>query len=95
MALVDIPDESKEVMNRCMDLIKSEYVTQRLFIDSAIRSRLRSMGIDVGEDMIVAHLRRLEKSKQQHLDKQSISQTRLRHSRRVGIARQRLDKGIQ
>lgn len=91
MPIVDIPEETKELMDTYKELIKGDYITFKLFLDSAIRSRLRGMGVDAGEDLIVPHLKRLEKSKQRHLDRQSIAQTKLRHARRVGIARQRLD----
>jgi len=88
--LVSIPDETKELIDRVMAEIKGEYITQSLFLDSAIRARLRGMGIQAGEDLIIAHLQRLEESKQRHLEAQSIAQTRLRHKRRVATAEKKL-----
>jgi hypothetical protein len=91
MPLVDIHDDTKGLMDSYRDLIKGDYITYKLFLDSAVRQRLRSMGAEVGEDLIIPHLKRLEQSKQRHLERQSVAQTRLRHQRRINIARKRLD----
>lgn len=94
MAYVSIPDETKELMDMVMADIKGDYVTQKLFLDSAIRSKLRSMRIEAGDDLIIAHLERLQKSKARHLEKQSIAITKARHAKRVAVAKRRLNQGV-
>lgn len=91
MKYVALDDETKELMDRYMPTIKGEYVTQKLFLDSAIRSRLRHLGAEAGQDLIIAHLERLEASNNRQLDRQSIAQTKLRHKRRVEMATKRLN----
>lgn len=65
------------------DLIKGEYITWRLFLDSAIRDKLRRMGIKAGVDDILPHLEKLERGRSAHLDRMSLLQTKLRHKRRI------------
>lgn len=91
MALVNIPDETKELLDLYRETIKGDYITLNLFLDSAVRQRLRGLGISVEDDLIIDHLKRLEESRQRHLDRMSVAQTRLRHQRRVAMAKQRLN----
>lgn len=79
-------------MDANQDKIKSEFVTYKLFVDSAIRAKLRVLGIDAGQDEIIPHLEKLEASKSRRLDKQAISQAKLRHKRRMARAQSNLNK---
>lgn len=83
MPLVPISDDLKNLLDRNKPVIKGDYITYRLFVDSAIRTRLRAMDIPAGQDEIVAHLEKLKASKSRHLQKQSISHTLSRHKKRL------------
>lgn len=92
MPLISISDELKEVLDANKDRIKEDYLTYKMFVDSAIRTKLRNMGLDGGEDEIVGHLKKLETSRQAHLDKAYIKRLRKRHAARIARAKQRLDR---
>lgn len=91
MPLVPISDELKALLDQNREVIKNDYLTNKMFIDSAIRQKFRSMGIDAGQDEIIPHLEKLEQSKSRHLDKQYIKQIRDRHKLRVARAKRKLD----
>lgn len=90
MPLIAASDKLKQLMDANVHRIKSEYLTYKLFTDSAIRDKLRRMGIDAGVDEIIPHLEKLEASKSRHLDKQSVRHTKTRHKQRVARARNKL-----
>lgn len=84
--------ELKQVLVDNEDTIKGEYITWRLFFDSAIRDKLRHMQIQAGVDDILPHLEKLEKGRLNHLDRMSVAQTKLRHKRRINRIVKDLDE---
>lgn len=92
MALVAVSDDLKEVLDSNKDRIKDEYVTYRLFVDSAIREKLRKMGIKAGPDEIIKHMEKLHASKSRHLDKQAVRHTVTRHKLRVARAKRNMEQ---
>lgn len=92
MPLVAISDELKEVLDSHNDVIKNDYLTLKLFIDSAVRAKLRAMKLEAGQDEIIEHLEKLEASKSRHLDKQVIKKIKTRHKQRVARAKRKLNE---
>lgn len=91
MPMVTISDELKSLMDHNRNLIKGEYITYKLFLDSAVRDKLRKMKIPAGEDEIISHLRQLRESKSRHLAKRSIDMAIQSHNLRIARARRNLD----
>ena len=92
MPLVYITQETKDVMDVHKALVKGHYITNALFLDSAVRSRIRGMGGNAGDEHIVAHLEKLATRKARHLDVLSVKRMMERHKRRIAMARRRLDE---
>lgn len=90
MALLAASDDLKALMDSNRGLIKDEYVTYKLFVDSAVRDKLRKLGVDAGQDEIIPHLEKLQASKSRHLDKQAVAHTKRRHKLRVARAKREL-----
>lgn len=90
MPIVHISDSTKELLNIHMPHIKEDYITQKLFLDSAVKQKLRSMGIKTPPDDVIAHLKRLEKSKQTHRDRQRVHHAIKRHEKRMTYAKDKL-----
>lgn len=86
-----INDECHSLLTTNKDLIKDEYLTYSLFVDSAIRAKLRRMGVDAGNDAIIAHLKKQEVGRLRHLDKAGVKVTIKRHEIRMATARKALD----
>lgn len=91
MPLIAISDELKEKLDQNKDIIKNDYLTYKLFVDSAVRAKLRAMGIEAGQDEVIEHLEKLEASKSRHLDKQTIKKIKTRHKQRVARAKRKLN----
>jgi len=91
MPLIAISDDLKNLLDQNKHRIKDDFLTYKLFVDSAVRQKLRTMGIDAGQDEIIPHLEKLEAGKSRHLDKQQIKQLRTRHKLRVARAKRKLD----
>ena len=83
MPFIAISDDLKEIIDIHSGQLKNEFLTYKLFADSAIRDKLRRMGIDAGQDEIIPHLEKLEQSKSRHLDKQAVAHAIRRHKQRV------------
>lgn len=88
--MIATTDESKELMDAHVDLIKGQYLTFSMFVDSAIKSKLRHLGVKTPEDAIVGHLKKLLKSRQRHLSKRSIKAALRVHEQRMERAAQQL-----
>lgn len=91
MPLVAISDDLKELLDENLLKIKGDYLTLKLFVDSAIRQKLRSMDIEAGQDEVIAHLQKLQASKSRHIDKRKVKEAIARHKRRTARAKKRLD----
>lgn len=89
---LSISQELTEILDDNKIRIKDEYLTFKMFVDSAIRAKLRNMGIDGGKDEIVEHLAKLQKSRQSHLDKAEVKKLKERHATRIERAKQRLNR---
>ena len=92
--LVSTSDELKALLKRpdVKQFIKENYITEKLFVDSAIRAKLRGIKVKgVGDDEIVAHLERLKESKARHLSQQAIIHKRNNHKKRMARTRKELD----
>jgi hypothetical protein len=90
MALLAASDDLKALMDSNRGLIKDEYITYKLFVDSAVRDKLRKLGVNAGQDEIIPHLEKLQASKSRHLDKQAVAHTKRRHKLRVARAKREL-----
>lgn len=90
--IADGSQELKDLIHENRGIIKNEYLTVRLFVDSAIRDKLRKMGVDAGQDEIVPHLERLQASKARHLDQQAVSQAKRRHRLRMARNKRKLEE---
>lgn len=90
MPQIRIHKETKDVLDANMDAIKGDYLTQLLFIDSAVKTKLHMMRIKTPKDLILAHLKRLKSSKQRHLDKLSVDRAIMRHNKRIQRAKEYL-----
>lgn len=83
MKTVAVYPEVEKLLDDNVASIKDEYVTVKLFVDSAIREKMRRMKIKgVGTDQIITHLDNLRKSKARHMNQQAILQQRNRHKKR-------------
>lgn len=91
MPLVDLPDDTKLLMDEHKEFIKDEYITYKLFLDSAVRSRLRRMGKKVPEDKIISHLKRIAKNRNKLKDKMKILRLLKLHERRMKEIVNKLD----
>jgi hypothetical protein len=92
MALLSASDELKVLLDANIDAIKADYLTLKLFVDSAVREKMRRMGMAAGEDEIIAHLKKLEASKSRHVNKQIVRHAVTRHKKRVARAKRSLNK---
>lgn len=95
MPLVTVSDNLKDILKRpeVKKLIKEGYITEKMFVDSAIRAKLRSLKVPgVGGDEIIPHLERLRISKAKHINQQKLSRKRRNHLRRMEKARRALDE---
>lgn len=91
-----VSDALKELLRQNRDRIKADYVTERLFVDSAIREKLRRMQVPgVGDDEIVAHLARIEKNKHTRKQKQAHRIRQVRLKRRMKRNRDKLHETIE
>jgi hypothetical protein len=88
--LLSVSDDLGDLMDSNKGLIKNEYITYKLFVDSAIRDKFRKLGVEAGQDEIIPHLEKLQASKSRHLDKQAVAHTRRRHKLRVARAKRQL-----
>lgn len=91
MSTLRLRPETKQLLDLYKDEIKGEYFTLALFLDSAVRSRLRGMGYPVEQDSVVKHIIKLQKSKARHIDQLAVSRTLKRHRDRIRIAVERLN----
>lgn len=93
--LVSTSDELKALLKRpdVKKFIKDNYITEKLFVDSAIRSKLRSIKVKgVGDDEIVAHLQRLRESKAKHISQQALIHKQRNHKKRMARAKKEADE---
>ena len=92
MPLTAISDDLKDLLDHHEERIKGDYRTIKLFVDSAVRDKLRKeYRIDAGQDEIIAHLEKLETSKSRHLEKQQVKKLKARHKLRLARAKRKLD----
>lgn len=83
MKTVTVYDDVEKLLEQIEPTIKAEYITVKLFIDSAIREKMRRMRVKgVGDDRIITHLNNLQKSRARHLNQQAVLQQRNRHRKR-------------
>lgn len=81
------------VLKEHEEVLKGDFLTLRLFIDSAIRGALRKKyGIEPGEDEILPHLAKLEASKARHINRQALAHKRLAHRKRMARERAKLNE---
>lgn len=93
MGLVSTSDDLHNLLDTNKKLIKGEYVNIKLFVDSAVRDKLRRMKVaGVGDDEVIAHLERLKQSKARHIDQQKLAHTQRNHKRRVAHAKKGMDE---
>jgi hypothetical protein len=91
MSLIFISDELKVLLDDNIYLIKDKYLTQKLFIDSAVRSKLGRMGVEIGEEEIIPHIEKLAQTKAQHVDQRRLKEVKNQHKRRIAEAKRRLE----
>lgn len=92
MPLIYIDEETKAILDEHKDVIKDIYITNKLFIDSVVRSRLRNMNYLVGEELILTHLKYLRAKKARHTNKRRLARLIERHQNRINISKARLGK---
>ena len=95
--LLSASDDLKALLQRpdVKKFIKENYITEKLFVDSAVRAKLRSIRAKgVGDDEIIAHLERLKASKARHISQQALIHKRNNHKKRLARARKELDESI-
>lgn len=92
MALVDIPEETRALLDEHHDLVKGKYITYKLFVDSAIRTKLRIMGAKVPEDKILPHLRKLKKNKRRLAARTKVARMLEGHEKRMRVLINKLDE---
>lgn len=96
MALFAASDDLKEIVDDNEALIKEQYFTYKLFVDSAVRDKLRKMGVKgVGEDEVVAHIQRLQENKSRRHGKQALLHKKRNIEKRISRRRKELDEPIQ
>lgn len=83
MKTVAVYPDVERLLDENVSAIKDEYITVKLFVDSAIREKMRRMKMKgVGDDRIITHLDNLKASRARHLNQQAVLQQRNRHKKR-------------
>lgn len=90
--LTAISDELHGILKANEEGLKADFLTLRLFVDSAIKTALRKRGIQPGPDDIIAHLDKLRESKARHINQQALIHKRNNHKRRVQRQQEALDQ---
>lgn len=95
MPVVYVSEQLKALLIEHRSAIKADYHNEKLFVDTAIRSKLGRMGIDTGKSDLIRHREKLNSSKKAQAARRKVLRQRAAERKRARLAEEELSAKTQ